>query len=561
MEKQANESGDAVDTAFVRWSDWQQQGRYWDEWGNACTVRVAHGHVERSRPAALRRDVFGRLLLLAFHRGAWNEATAFVLGNYDSLTQQSVSARACQSWREPAARRYFVDLTEPILQRAFEEGLVTLEYEAPLAAAELDAPDTDRSPAAPPREVEPNWFEVQVVDDVGDGVSGVLLHFSGGVAPMRTDARGVARLEEQAPGAVDVRLADVEGVRAALQGRWATPRPRELPEGELVRVTSIERADESWTMLHSRSYVWALLPPGREATFVELEDALFRTDSAVPMPSFEDPLAPVGAARTTTALVLALALRFNDEHQPKKLLVAGHTDGAGSEKHNDQLSRERAECVLALLSGKRDRFAELADARHTVADAKHWLTWVAEQFPASFDCAPPKVDDSAGTLPPWVTSFQTSYNDARSTLEAAGGSLDADGDMGPLTWGALFDVFEAALRRELDEPASEVASLRARLVPLAGDLAFVGFGEHCSVDAAHRGAYRSQANRRVELVFFDPGEEPNLDALRSAPGSSELYDPEHYRRVPLPPETSAKRNYVVWAATEPIVIDDGTTTA
>jgi outer membrane protein OmpA-like peptidoglycan-associated protein len=274
-------------------------------------------------------------------------------------------------------------------------------------------------------------------------------------------------------------------------------------------------------------------PDPAPARFVELHDALFRTDSAVLMPEGE---APSGTEHTslTSVGILARTLRFAQEAAPKKLLVAGHTDTEGSKAHNQPLSEERAELTHALLTGKRDAFTKLADKRHKVADIKQILSWMSAAYPEFFACDPGTIDDDAKTAKPSVEAFQEQYNANRDALGASDQpELGVDGVVGPLTWGAIFDVFEHGLRDELGEDSAGVTALRAGLVFLAEDLAHVGFGEKHPLDGPGKDEFRSQTNRRVEILFFDPGEEPDPNVLRNTPELTEIYDPDLYVRVPV----------------------------
>ncbi len=273
-------------------------------------------------------------------------------------------------------------------------------------------------------------------------------------------------------------------------------------------------------------------PDPAPARFVELHDALFRTDSAVLMPEGEAPSATEHASLTSVG-ILARTLRFAQEAAPKKLLIAGHTDTEGSKAYNQPLSEERAELTHALLTGKRDAFVKLAEQRHAVADIKQILSWMSAAYPDLFACDPVTIDD-ATTAEPSIEAFQAQYNANRDALGASDQpELSVDGVVGPLTWGALFDVFEHGLRDELGEDAAGVAALRAGLVFLADDLAHVGFGESHPLDDPGKDELRSQTNRRVEILFFDPGEEPDPNVLRNTPGLTEIYDPDLYVRVPV----------------------------
>jgi outer membrane protein OmpA-like peptidoglycan-associated protein len=274
-------------------------------------------------------------------------------------------------------------------------------------------------------------------------------------------------------------------------------------------------------------------PNPAPARFVELHDALFRTDSAVLMPEGEAPSEAEHASLTSVG-ILARTLRFAQEAAPKKLLIAGHTDTEGSKAYNQPLSEERAELTHALLTGKRATFTGIAEKRHKVADIKQILSWMSVAYPEFFACDPGAIDDEASTAKPAIAAFQEQYNANRDALGASDQpELGVDGAVGPLTWGAIFDVFEHGLRDELGEDSAGVAALRAGLDFLADDLEHIGFGEKHPLEGKGKDEFVSQTNRRVEILFFDPGEEPDPNLLRNTPELTEIYDPDLYVRVPV----------------------------
>lgn len=288
-------------------------------------------------------------------------------------------------------------------------------------------------------------------------------------------------------------------------------------------------------------------PDAPLVTFVEVTDAHFRTNSAVLLPEGEDPEADGDHQALTSVGLIASALRFNDEHAGRSMLVAGHTDTTADVAFNQKLSQERAEVALALLKGgdtSRERFKSLCDGRHTVADVNQILSWVAVGLDG-FDCDPGVVDDSP--KPAAVRKFQTAYNQQKATLnpDPKVATLNVDGSFGKLTWGAVFDCYEAALRDELGEDASGLAALRTKLRFVNSKREFLGFSEHFPIEELGVDNFRSQSNRRVELLFFEAGEEPDLEHAAQDPETTELYLPGQYERMPLPPMGSARRRQLV----------------
>lgn len=282
---------------------------------------------------------------------------------------------------------------------------------------------------------------------------------------------------------------------------------------------------------------------GPRATFIELLDAHFRTNSAVVLPEGENPDKKQHEALTSIGMI-ATALRFADERRGKKVLIAGHTDSEGSEEFNQKLSEERAGCALALLVGDREAWQRVCHARHGVADIKQILSWVARAFEEpAFDCDPGRIDDNAATSVEPVRRFQRAYNANKAALGATGPDLAVDGDVGPLTWGAFFDCYEHALREELGEDPAGLAELREVVVFADEDETrhALGFSEYFPVEELGVDHYQSQANRRVEILFFDATEEPDLVHAAEDPETTELYLPGWYERTPVEPLPTAKR--------------------
>jgi outer membrane protein OmpA-like peptidoglycan-associated protein len=275
-------------------------------------------------------------------------------------------------------------------------------------------------------------------------------------------------------------------------------------------------------------------PEAAKVHFVELADAHFRTNSAVVLPEGEDPDQSGEHQALTSMGLIAVALRFNQLRPGRKLLVAGHTDTTADPAFNQKLSEERARTTLALLEGgdaRRDDFAALCDGRHTVADIKQILSWASRAL--GFACNPGRIDDDASTLSKPVTGFQNSYNDRRGEIAPTRVALDPDGKFGPLAWKATFDCYEFALRSELGKDASGLAELRLKLVFADAARKSLGFSEHFPIEELGVDEFRSQTNRRVEILFFEPGEEPDLSTAASEPELSELYLPGGYVHTPL----------------------------
>jgi hypothetical protein len=306
----------------------------------------------------------------------------------------------------------------------------------------------------------------------------------------------------------------------------------------------------------------------KEVTFVEMHDALFRTNSAVVLPEGEDPNSKPGGGRALTSVGLfATALRYNEENPShvdaqgnevrKKFLITGHTDTKGSDPFNQPLSEERAKVALALLTGGaqgRKDFAKLCQARHDGIDLTQIFHWVADSPDFEFQCKPTLWDQPPSTTT--VTHFKQEYNrtfeekfadmDGAVPFTAVNGTEDA------AMWSAIFDCYEHGLRCELGdmenskEGKDELDRLRKLVTWVDPSCQTMGFGERFPVDNIAKSDFRSQSNRRVEVMMFDEGEEPDLAEAQADPEMMETYLPGAYALNPVKPMVSARPWKAEW---------------
>lgn len=289
-----------------------------------------------------------------------------------------------------------------------------------------------------------------------------------------------------------------------------------------------------------------------KTTVLEMHDTLFRTNSCVVLPEGETPDKDSEHDSITSIGLFATALRHNEEHPGLRAFIAGHTDSTASVSFNQKLSEERALCIAAVLEGNRDAFIELVKSRFKVADYKQIYSWCTRAFEdLVFTCEPEEIDNNEFTGIKTTKQFQQNYNDNKTALGAENQpDLKVDGAVGGKTWGAIFDIYEFALRQELGEDAACLGELRGKLFWVDDDRKALGFSEHHPVDKVGLDNVRSQANRRVELLFFTIGDEPDLVLAESDPDLSEIYLPIEYQHRAIEPMVSAKPWRADWQ--EPI---------
>jgi len=269
---------------------------------------------------------------------------------------------------------------------------------------------------------------------------------------------------------------------------------------------------------------------------LEVEDLHFHTDSAVMMPNYEAGTSHHESSERTpiTGLAVLRACYLHAQENPSQLIIiAGHTDTRGRGEYNKRLSRLRAENILHALLGDRDGWVKTAQKKHRVEDYKQILQWVARMW--GWNCDPVKVDNQ---LTPQtrraILAFQIAYN---KKFKA---SIAEDKVVGPQTWGAFFDVYMDELMYILETDQAGLHSLRAHLKFLDESCKFVGCGEAFPIEAPREDEYESHTNRRVEILFFDPGEAPQLTCASNdsacSPKNCMIYNPKIYSFNHIHPE-------------------------
>ncbi|MEX1363335.1 MAG: OmpA family protein [Nannocystaceae bacterium] len=269
---------------------------------------------------------------------------------------------------------------------------------------------------------------------------------------------------------------------------------------------------------------------GMSMQVIEMEDAHFHFDSAVLLPDFGPCTSGSHSSDHVTGLaVLAAALTYARDNPDKKLQITGHTDTSGPDDYNLSLSEKRANNVLAALTGDRDTWVQISNDQHEVEDYQQILTWIAWLW--GWPCDPEGIDGAHGSrTDAAVEAFQ----------ELAGAELEqdisVDGDVGPQTWGAIFDIYMLVLADIVRVDQDELRAMQGELRFVDSGNKAVGCGEHHPIEQRGRDNFRSETNRRVELLLFDSGEEPRMvcHAGGCNPDRCDIYAQQAYLPVYLP---------------------------
>ena len=287
---------------------------------------------------------------------------------------------------------------------------------------------------------------------------------------------------------------------------------------------------------------------------LDIEDVHFHFDAAVLLPDFGDCGVVVDASdrnRITGLAVIRSIYRHLAAHPDQKMLIAGHTDREGRDDYNLKLSQLRADNVLHVLQGNRAAWVKVADQKHKVEDYKQILKWVDTIW--DWGCDPGEVNNTRdAATKAAVKTFQQQYNRGAPHMPDGFQAVIAeDGDVGPQTWGAFFDVYMQVLRFIVEVDAAGLKSKQQAIAQRLLDPGkpAVGCGENHPLTAnpvidrratkEERAEMRrlAQVDRRVEVLFFEPGEEPRLDchprAGQCLPDKCEIFSRSFFDLDPL----------------------------
>lgn len=286
---------------------------------------------------------------------------------------------------------------------------------------------------------------------------------------------------------------------------------------------------------HNSSVTLPLLPAAPdldESTDIFFADDDYRESLASSHPevyaqmtgaTYDTPEEEDAYRRRRTLVLVATTYRFLEENENFKLLVAGHTDSSGDDRANFVLSNLRALNVLYLIQGKRDEWVSNSDRTGKVEDYQLICKHFAQVF--AWNCDPGEVDDDHGPhTGAAVQAFQAHYNQDYEC------NIATDGIVGPVTWGAIFDAYMTELAGLLELTRDELTGPREHLRYADEDNPTIGCGERILIDEPSKENYRSEKNRRVELLFFHaefpPDLESHLDggAIRSRQSGTEASD-------------------------------------
>lgn len=227
---------------------------------------------------------------------------------------------------------------------------------------------------------------------------------------------------------------------------------------------------------------------------------------------------------------IACCYLFAMESPSKLLLIAGHADKSGKPLYNDWISLRRAENVLNILLGERGKWVDSVTTtegpilkpegkvtptyqpkgKSKVEDYQAILRWAAIKY--GWSCEPGRIPLNE-TLKNWsryaretkkaIEVFQEEYEKKFHK------SIKEDNlkyNIGPKTWGAFFDLYMLELAELLGHSDTSNLDTYRNTLKFVDDRKTICGGE------THARSHRSKSkkDRRVQILFFDPSEKPEL---------------------------------------------------
>ncbi len=289
---------------------------------------------------------------------------------------------------------------------------------------------------------------------------------------------------------------------------------------------------------------------------LEMEDVLFHHNSAVMMPSSpagkssadgtEDQAISERQQLLTGIRALSGVFRQYEFDNRLKIVVAGHTDTSGEDLYNFQLSDLRARNVLYLIQGNRNDWAQICYSKHKVEDYQQIMKYFFGLHP-EWLCDPGEIDDAWGANTETATSnFFEANGLGPENLTAV--KNDYRKKWPVPAWEVVFDLYQNEIAAALNLPdSSRLPPYRDMVNYVDVEKEYVACGEAFPIDDAEADSYRSQENRRVEILFFNGDESPDSIPCPEVP------DTERHRA-----ECPLKRFYI---NPVPISPEDFNTTA
>lgn len=256
-----------------------------------------------------------------------------------------------------------------------------------------------------------------------------------------------------------------------------------------------------------------------EMHILEMEDVLFHLNSCVMMP--ENPQGASSSdgnssgadsnSKVSGIKALSLVFKFFESEPDKRMIIAGHTDTSGTAAFNFKLSEERAKNILYILNGNKSEWAVLCYNRHKIEDYQQILKYLNKKL--TNNCDPGDIDDKWGDNTRSATkNFFSEVLPGKSVSLLAKVENDDKKRWPVEAWEAVYDLYNKEIAELLEISENEL-SLRKKtdIKYIDPNKPVLGCGESFPIENKDKDNYRSQKNRRVEIIFFDKNEIPVIN--------------------------------------------------
>jgi hypothetical protein len=282
---------------------------------------------------------------------------------------------------------------------------------------------------------------------------------------------------------------------------------------------------------------------------LEMEDVLFHLNSVVLLPSkpagksskdgSSDKKLKKKQEKLSGIRALAVVFRQYEFDSRKKLLIAAHTDSSGEVEPNFLLSEKRAKSVLYILTGERDKWADVCYCKEEegdgygqqrVEDYQQIMKYFAKD--RGWKCNPGKIDNKYGkntrkAAEEFFKEYRALHEDEK-TKDAFPEELPPDLvsqiDADPkkrfplVAWKAIYDLYTDEICQVLKVDHQRLKKMydpRIKKRFIDKDKPYVSCGESFPLQKPEKSNYRTQRNRRVEILFFN--EKETIDKINCPP--------------------------------------------
>ena len=411
----------------------------------------------------------------------------------DEATVRAMLLEMLDELRGPLARED-ADLgldVLPAIQMGLETGrLVIVDRDSDATFRPMVAlPPTSQPPGSSlSQHPEPasslTWFQVQLVDEIGDPLGGIDLSFSilGRARSATTDGSGIARIDPIDASFAEVTIADVDALHDKLAPRWSKPRKQKLPSAPSLVVRELSSSIDGVALENEVPMVVAITPFFRcrevPGAHFEFGRSFLRKDALQPLSEMVEDL----------------------QGKPiRKGMIFAHTDKVGAEALNKELSERRAKAIFALFTHDTDAWEDLFMNRFS---GGHWSEqWGTREVQHMLGALLVTDDDGLLLDEDGVQGQKTTQAIKRfqrgdyPDLPAEQAPLVDDGVVGPLSRKELFLAYAKRISRE-PLPADRLATVNGEK--------YMGCGEYNPLHLSAKDA----ESRRAVVFLFDAAAEP-----------------------------------------------------